>query len=230
MQGKQLTNQKLRAMAKTAVFFVSSTVICSCAPLNSQPSATPRPSGKIKSHASSSLRKSHLAVRSNMLSRPIEASSSVFGIKVPQALSFSRLTRIFSTSDESLDQAPAALPKFPTVISQQAPDPVIDSAVIEDERSLLLLAEADRFAEYSQNKTLTEIARGSLARSLEPTPQTQKAEPAQTPHGVPGILALCVALLIAFGYLVISKLRDDLRARKSPKFGANLSRASSGST
>lgn len=214
-----LRNQRLTGSIKKALPILAiCALLSSCAPLSNHPAAAPRPSGKSTSYLP---RKSHLAAKVSLAKKSVQAPETVFGLKVPQALSFSRLTRLFSGKDESLDQVPAALPEFPTVAQTQVSEEAIDSAAIEDERSLLLLSEADRFAEFSQNKTLTEIARGSLSRSMELVAPTQKAKPYKLPHKITVILALCIAVLITCGYFVISYLLEDLRVRNTPKFGSH---------
>ena len=154
-----------------------------------------------------------------------EAAPTIFGFKVPAALSFSHLTRFLSAKDENLDQKTTPLPVFPTVTAEQEVNsaidsPTTDSAAIEDERSLLLLSEAERFAEFSQNKTLSEIARGSLNRTLELVAPIKKPTPYKLSQGIIFILALCVGALFTCGYFVVSHILDDLRVRKAPRFGA----------
>jgi hypothetical protein len=193
--------------------------------MNNQPISSP---GKV---AAKSIKSSHFAKRTQYVA-PVriakaEVAPTIFGVEVPKALSFSRLTRFLSPKDESLDQPPAPIPSFPTVaetsVQEEESDQTIDSAAIEDERSLLLLNEAERFAEFSENKTLSEIARGSLNRTMDLAKPGKLPTGPKMSHNVMIILALCVGVLVTCGYFVVTYILDDMRFRNSsPRFGSRF--------
>jgi len=189
--------------------------LSSCAPINNRPSLT---ASKTLGKSQANGNKSYFVSRARIIKA--EAAPTIFGFKVPAALSFSHLTRFLSTKDESLDKSTVSIPEFPTVADVQSVEESTDSFAIEDERSLLLLSEAQALGDFSENKTLSEIARGSLARTMELVSKTEKPNSSKLSHSVMVVLALCISVLVTCGYFVVSYFIDELRVRSSPRFGA----------
>jgi len=152
-----------------------------------------------------------------------EKVSNILGVTLPQVTSFSQSARFLSPSDESLDPKPAPMPSFPTVDDQalnelHAQASTAQAPVIEDERSLRLLSEAEKFSDYS-DRALQEVARASLNRPESSSSQTSFAR--KVPHGILAVVAFCIVVLIICGFFVISYLLEDLRIRSAPRFIKN---------
>jgi hypothetical protein len=196
-------------------------LLTSCAPLSKQKlngNLTRNSSGysSVKSTKSRMVRTVPVSVAR------VEVQPTILGFKVPKVLTFSHLTKMLSGKDQSLDQPSTLIPAFPTVANTEEDyfEVQEDSSAIEDERSLMLLSEAEKYAELSETKTLSDIARGSLNRPIDQASTVKKPVTTKVSHVVLAILAFCISALITCGYFVISHLLDDMRVRQSPRFGS----------
>jgi hypothetical protein len=149
------------------------------------------------------------------------APVSFLGVKV-SAPSLSQIARGLQRSDDPVDKPTRPEPElnFPTV-PDEAPlseDLPANDAIL-DERTLMLLAEAERIQSSMTEPLLSELARGSLtSEAFDRWSEDLKRERRQQ-FVILAVVLICGVVLIASGIYLFRYILEEMRISRLPTFG-----------
>lgn len=154
---------------------------------------------------------------------------SIFGVEVPTfKLSFSQLTRGLQPKDTPIDTLTSPVPQldFPRLPDEPAVEtassttaPSEPQEAILDERTLMLLAEAERMQTSLEEPLLADLARGSLSVEAFDQWSKQLRDERRSRQIVFILVGLCVAVLVIAAFFVINHFVEEFRLSQLPRFG-----------
>jgi len=148
---------------------------------------------------------------------------SLLGVKIPKLnLSFSQIAKGLQKSDDPVDKPTRPQPdlQFPTIDDVAPTEESQDSGdAILDERTLLLLSEAERMQSSLAEPLLSDLAKGSLSsEAFEKWSNDLRAEK-QYHNVITALVIVCVFVLGISGYFLFTYILEEFRVSKLPTFG-----------